>query len=235
VIVMPAIDVRGGRAVRLVRGRTEQETVYAEDPAEVARRFAREGATWLHVVDLDAALGRGANRDSVAATVRASDASCQIGGGLRSMAAVEGALGLGAARAVVGTEAVADPGFLRHAVRRFEGAMVVALDTDGDRVLVRGWTAPAGPLPDLLVRLSEAGAPRFLVTAVERDGTLQGPDLALYQRVLDLTDRPVLASGGVRAAGDVRALAGVGVEGVVVGTALYEGTLTLAEALEAAA
>ena len=230
-IVIPAVDVRGGRAVRLVRGRPEDETVYEADPVEAARRFAEAGASWLHVVDLDAALGTGHNREAIGRVVAEAGIPVQLGGGLRSPYDVERALGR-AARAVVGTAAL-EPAFVRDAVARFGDRIVVALDVDEDVVRVRGWTAEAGRVDDLLPRLDEAGAPRFLVTAVDRDGTMAGPDMALYERLAGLTKRPILASGGVRTADDLRALAATGVEGVVVGKALYEGTLDLAEALEA--
>lgn len=233
-ILVPAIDVLGGRVVRLVRGRPGTESVYSDDPARVAQAFARGGAGLLHVVDLDAALGTGDNREAIAGVIRASGVAVQVGGGLRTLAAVGAMVEAGAARVVVGTEAVADPGFLEEAVASFGDRVVAALDTDGRRVLVQGWTEAAGPLEAVLGALEAAGAPRFLVTAVARDGTLGGPDLALYRRVAALTDRPVLASGGVRHAGDLRALAATGVEGAVVGRALHEGALSLADALAAA-
>jgi phosphoribosylformimino-5-aminoimidazole carboxamide ribotide isomerase len=232
VIVIPAIDVRGGRAVRLVRGRPRDETVYDQDPVAVAGRFAASGASWLHVVDLDAAFGEGHNREAIRQLVVSCGVPVQVGGGLRSMGAIEEALAAGAARVVVGTAAV-DPAFVREAVGRFGDRIVVALDVDDELVRVRGWTAEGGRIDQLLPVLDEAGAPRFLVTAVGRDGTLEGPDLSLYERLSALTERPILASGGVRTADDLRALAATGVEGAVVGKALYEGALELAEALEA--
>lgn len=231
-IVIPAIDVRGGRAVRLVRGRPEDETVYGQDPAEVAERFAADGAERLHVVDLDAALGTGDNGWVIRSLIGSCGVPVQLGGGLRSLEAVEAALEGGADRAVVGTAAT-DPGFVRELVVRFGDRVVVAVDVDEDLVRIRGWTAEGGRIDDLLPRLHDAGAPRFLITAVGRDGTLEGPDLDLYVRVARMTDRPVLASGGVRTAEDLRALSEAGVEGAVVGTALYEGTIRMAEALEA--
>jgi phosphoribosyl isomerase A len=232
VIVIPAIDVRGGRAVRLVRGRPEAETVYGDDPVEVAGRFAADGAERLHVVDLDAALGAGDNGVVIRRLIGSCRVPVQVGGGLRSQDAVEAALEVGADRAVVGTAAT-EPAFVRQLVDRFADRVVVAVDVDDDLVRVRGWTVEGGRIDDLLPRLHDAGAPRFLITAVGRDGTLEGPDLGLYQRVARLTDRPVLASGGVRTTEDLRSLSHVGVEGAVVGTALYEGTIRLAEALEA--
>lgn len=233
-IVVPAVDIRGGRAVRLTRGRREDETVYGQHPAAVAEAFVRRGATWLHLVDLDAAFGDGSNREVVRRVVAAAGIPVQVGGGLRSADAVEAVLAAGAARAVVGTAAASGRSFMEDVATRFGDRVVVALDTDGREVRVRGWTEGAGDLDEVLRRLDEAGAARFLITAIGRDGTLEGPDVHLYERVLRMTDRPVLASGGVRSADDLRALAATGVEGAVVGKALYEGTLDLAEALEAA-
>ncbi len=221
--------------VRLHRGRPDEETVYADDPAEVATGFAAEGAAWIHVVDLDAALDHGDNRDVIRALLAAARASVQVGGGLRTPAAIDEVIVAGAARIVLGTEAITDESFLPHAVGAHGNRVVVALDVDGDRVRIRGWTEDAGPIGDALPRLETAGAPRFLVTSVSRDGTLEGPDLALYERLTAATSRPILASGGVRHADDLRSLVATGVEGVVVGRALYEGTLSVAEALEAVA
>jgi phosphoribosyl isomerase A len=233
-IPIPAVDVRGGRAVRLTRGSPEATRVYADDPAEVAARFGDQGAALVHLVDLDAALGSGDNRAVIRRAIGAAGVPVQVGGGLRTRAAVREVLEAGAARAVLGTEAVADPGFLRRCLEEHGDRIVVAVDTDGARVRVRGWTEDAGPYEEVLARLAEEGAPRFLVTAVARDGTLEGPDVELYRRTVALTDRPVLASGGVARLDDLRALASTGVEGVVVGKALYEGMFTLPEALEAA-
>lgn len=234
-IVIPAIDVRGGKAVRLTKGSPDAETVYGEDPAEVAARFASEGASWLHVVDLDAALGSGDNREAIRGIVGAAQVPVQVGGGLRSIGAAQEVIGLGATRVVLGTEAVTDATFLRTALQWLGDKVVVALDTDGDQVRIRGWTEDAGPLDEIVARMEEAGVQRLLVTAVARDGTLEGADLGLYERVLGLTRAAVIASGGVSGPDDIRALAATGVESVVVGKALYEGTMTLAEAMEASA
>lgn len=198
-------------------------------------RFAAEGAAWIHVVDLDAVLGRGDNRAVIQGVLAASRASVQVGGGLRTPAAVDEAIVAGAARVVLGTEAVTDESFLPQAVAAHGDRVVVALDVDGERVRIRGWTEDAGTIDESLPRLEAAGAPRFLVTSVSRDGTLEGPDLALYERLTAATSRPIQASGGVRHADDLRSLMGTGVESVVVGRALYEGALSVAEALEAVA
>lgn len=232
-IVIPAIDLRGGRCVRLTQGDPGRERAYLDDPVAVARRFEADGAPWLHVVDLDAALEEGSSRDVVAAICRAVDVPVQTGGGLRTGAAVDAALAAGAARAVLGTAAAADPTFVTRAVERHGERIVVAVDVRDGRVATRGWREAGPPVEEALPALDRAGAPRFLVTSVAVDGTLEGPDLALYGRVTALTGRPVLASGGVGSLQDVRRLAATGVEGVVVGKALYDGRLTLAEAVAA--
>jgi phosphoribosylanthranilate isomerase len=232
VIVIPAVDLREGKVVRLRRGRPDEMTVYSRDPAETARVFVADGASWVHVVDLDAAFEVGDNRAVISDLARVAGTAIQVGGGLRSRSLVEEVLALGAARVVLGTEAIVDPAFLGACVERYGDRVVVALDTDGDEVKVRGWTEPAGGFAEVLERLVDAGAPRLLVTAIARDGTLEGPDLDLYQRVMDRADLPVLASGGVGSLEDLRRLARVEVEGVVVGKALYEGAFTLREAME---
>jgi phosphoribosylformimino-5-aminoimidazole carboxamide ribotide isomerase len=235
VIVIPAVDIRRGRAVRLRQGRSEEETAYSDDPESVANAFVDQGAQLLHLVDLDATFGTGDNRDAIRRVLASANAGVQVGGGIRALDEAAGFLNAGAARIVIGTQAVRTPGFLEVAVQRFGDSVVVALDVKGDRVRVRGWTDEAGTLDETLPRVLQNGAPRLLVTQVARDGTLEGPDLALYERLVERTDTPVIASGGVRDAGDLRALSATGVEGVVVGKALYEGRLTLAEALEAVA
>jgi phosphoribosylformimino-5-aminoimidazole carboxamide ribotide isomerase len=228
--VIPAIDLRGGRCVRLLRGDPAHAVVYGDDPVAVARRFEEAGARMLHVVDLDAALEDGDNRGALLSICEAVGIPVQTGGGLHDRHDVDRVLTLGAARAVLGT-AARDPDFVRQTVERHGDRVVVALDTRDGRVMVRGWRDTAGPLERFLPVLDSAGAPRFLVTSIGADGTLEGPDLDLYRRVMELTDRPVLASGGVATADDLRDLDALGVEGVVVGKALYEGTLPLEEAL----
>jgi len=229
VVVIPAIDLREGRVVRLRRGDPGTATVYGDDPVAVARRFEEGGARRLHVVDLDAALGEGDNRDAIVAICRAVHARVQVGGGVRSVAAAKELLAAGAARVVLGTRAALDPAFVREAVAAAGDRVIVALDVRAGRIRVAGWREEGPPLEEALAALDAAGAPRFLVTAIDADGVLAGPDLELHRAVLARTERPVLASGGVRGADDVRALAELGVEGVVVGRALYEGTLRLEE------
>ncbi|MEO8422744.1 MAG: 1-(5-phosphoribosyl)-5-[(5-phosphoribosylamino)methylideneamino]imidazole-4-carboxamide isomerase [Actinomycetota bacterium] len=231
-IVIPAIDLRGGRAVRLVRGNPEEETEYSADPVEVAERFQEEGARRLHVVDLDAALEQGSNSEVVKAICHAVAIPVQVGGGIRSLESIGEVLGLGAARAILGTAAAAiDAAFVARAVEEFAEHVVVALDVRGGHLMTRGWTEEGPALEDVLPALNETGAARYLVTAIARDGTLEGPDLTLYGRVLKLTDRPVIASGGVRDADDVWALRDLGCEAVVTGKALYERTLKLAQVI----
>jgi phosphoribosylformimino-5-aminoimidazole carboxamide ribotide isomerase len=229
VIVIPAIDLRGGRCVRLFRGDPTAETVYDADPVAVARGFEAEGARRLHVVDLDAALGSGSNRDVVVAICRNVAIPVQLGGGIRSVESVERALADGAERAILGTGAILDPGLVADAVRRFGDRIAVAVDVRGHELALHGWRDRGPRVGEAIRTLCDVGAPRLVVTSVQRDGTMDGPDLSLYERVLAMTDLPVIASGGVRKAEDVRALRDLGLEGVVVGKALYAGTLRLSE------
>lgn len=233
-ILVPSIDLRGGRVVRLVQGDPGRETGYGTDPLGAAAAFAAAGARLLHVVDLDAALGLGTNRAAVAAVAalcRDAGLPVQVGGGLRTLEDVDAVLALGAARAVLGTAAARDPDLVRAAVRRHGERIVVAADARGGRVMVDGWRRDAGPLEGIVRALERSGAPRFLVTAIAVDGTLAGPDLELYRRLASLTDRPVLASGGVGSLADLHALAAAGVEGAVVGRALHDGRIRLEDAL----
>jgi phosphoribosyl isomerase A len=229
VIVIPAVDLRGGRAVRLRRGDPSEETAYANDPVEVAQRFQEQGARRLHVIDLDAALGEGDNREAITAICRSVVVPVQVGGGIRSLEAAAAVFEAGAARAILGTAAAADATFVERAVEEFAERVVVAVDVRGGRLMLDGWREEGPELGAALSELNDAGAPRYLVTAIARDGTLEGPDLTLYRQVLKLTDRPVIASGGVRNADDVWALRDVGCEATVAGKALYEKTLKLAQ------
>jgi len=230
-IVIPAIDLRGGRAVRLMQGDPDAETTYAADPVEVAVRFQEEGARRLHVVDLDAALGDGENRERIEAICRAVQVPVQVGGGIRSNDDIGAVLGAGAKRVILGTAAAADPAFVRRAVEEHAEAIVVAVDVRGGHVMVKGWQEEGPALDDALPTLDDAGAPRYLVTSIARDGTLKGPDTKLYEHMLKLTQTPLIASGGVRDADDVWALRELGCEAVVTGKALYEKTLKLAQVI----
>ena len=228
-IVIPAIDLRGGRAVRLRRGDPSEETSYANDPVEVAERFQEQGARRLHVIDLDAALGEGDNREAIGAICRAVVVPVQVGGGIRSLEAAAAVFEDGAARAILGTAAAADATFVARAVEEFAERVVVAVDVRGGRLMIDGWREEGQALEAAIAGLNDVGAPRYLVTAIARDGTLDGPDLTLYRQVLKLTDRPVIASGGVRNAEDVWALRDLGCEAAVTGKALYEKTLKLSQ------
>jgi phosphoribosylformimino-5-aminoimidazole carboxamide ribotide isomerase len=231
VIVIPAIDLRGGRAVRLRRGDPSEETAYAGDPIALAQRFQDEGARRLHVIDLDAALGDGDNRSKIRDICRAVVVPVQIGGGVRSLEDVTALVDNGAARVILGTAAAADASLVARAVEEFAERVVVAVDVRGGRVMTNGWREEGPELEPTLAALNDAGAPRYLVTSIARDGTLEGPDLTLYRQVLGLTDRPVIASGGVRNADDVWALRDVGCEAAVTGKALYEKTLKLSQVI----
>jgi phosphoribosylformimino-5-aminoimidazole carboxamide ribotide isomerase len=228
-IVIPAIDLRHGRAVRLLRGNPDDETTYADDPVEVAVRFQEEGARRLHVIDLDAALDDGDNREVIGAICKAVVVPVQVGGGVRTLEDIGEVVGLGAARAILGTSAALDPAFVARAVEEFAERVLVAVDVRGGHAMVKGWKEEGPAIEELYPALNDAGTPRYLVTAIARDGTLDGPDLRLYRQVLGLTDRPVIASGGVRTAEDVWELRDIGCEAAVTGKALYEKTLKISQ------
>jgi phosphoribosylformimino-5-aminoimidazole carboxamide ribotide isomerase len=228
--VAPALDVLEGRCVRLREGVRERVTVEGGDPVAAARRFAGEGAQLLHLVDLDGAFAGRPTAGLVERVASAVDVAVQVGGGLRTLDAVEGALAAGAARAIVGTAAVS-PDFLRE-VAPLRERVVVAIDVKDGRVATDGWTDAADDLtaPELARRCAEAGIARLLVTNTRRDGSLQGPDTELLAEVL-ATGLPVLAAGGIASLDDLRAVKAIGCEGAIAGSALWLGRFTLAEAL----
>ncbi len=231
--LLPAVDVTGGQAVRLVQGEAGSETGYG-DPLEAALRWQRDGADWVHLVDLDAAFGRGNNRDLLAEVVGKLDIAVELSGGIRDDASLDAALATGAARVNVGTAALEDPDWVRRAIARVGDRIAVGLDVRGTTLAARGWTREGGELFDVLARLDADGCARYVVTDVRRDGTLTGPNLELLAGVTAATDRPVIASGGVSTLDDLRAISQVpGVEGAIVGKALYAGAFTLPEALAA--
>lgn len=239
--LQPAIDLRGGRVVRLVEGDFERETAYSEDPAAVAAGFAEAGARWIHVVDLDGArAGEPRQAVTLAALVGAVEGRvrCQVAGGLRSEPAVAAALDAGAARVVVGTAAIRDPGFAGRLVTRHgPDRIVVALDVRGGLALGEGWRPGASGLPagEALAALADAGIAMFAVTAIERDGRLEGPDFDLLGSLVALGRGRIIASGGIGSIEDLRRVRGIGCVGAIVGKALYEGRLDLREAIAAMA
>jgi phosphoribosylanthranilate isomerase len=230
----PAIDIRDGKAVRLTQGRADAETVYDEDPVEVARGFAATGAAWLHVVDLDAAFtGEPRNRHLIEAIVAETGCRVQASGGVRTLTDVEASIGYGAERVVIGTMALTDPGFVAEALDRVGPRVAVGLDARGTTLQARGWTEEAGELFEALERFTELGVPRFVYTDVARDGMLEGPNLDMLGRVADATSAMVTASGGVSSVADLEALATCHprVDAAIVGKALYSGAVTLTQAL----
>jgi 1-(5-phosphoribosyl)-5-[(5-phosphoribosylamino)methylideneamino] imidazole-4-carboxamide isomerase/N-(5'phosphoribosyl)anthranilate isomerase len=234
-VLLPAVDVADGAAVRLVQGAAGTETSYGE-PLAAALAWQRDGAEWIHLVDLDAAFGRGDNRELLASVVRKLDVAVELSGGIRDDVSLEAALGTGAARVNLGTAALESPDWVRRAIARYGDRIAVGLDVRGTTLAARGWTQEGGDLWQTLARLDADGCARYVVTDVHRDGTLTGPNLQLLREVCARTAAPVIASGGVSSLADLRAIAGltdVGVEGAIVGKALYAGAFTLPEALAA--
>jgi phosphoribosylformimino-5-aminoimidazole carboxamide ribotide isomerase len=235
--ILPAIDLRGGRVVRLRQGDFGQETSFDEDPVGVAVRFAAAGASWLHVVDLDGARnGTSAHAEVIAEIVAAvgNRTAVEVAGGLRDERAVESALTGGAGRAVIGTAALVDPDLAGRLVRTWGAARIaIAIDVRDGRAVGHGWSSSDTGVDavDAVVRLAGAGVATFEVTAIAQDGLLSGPDLALYRRMVGLGIGDVIASAGIASAADLRAVRDLGCRGAIVGRALYDGTLALDEAL----
>ena len=231
--LLPAVDVTEGHAVQLVQGVAGSGGQYG-DPMEAALAWQRAGASWIHLVDLDAAFGRGSNADLLADVVRKVDVQVEMSGGIRDDESLARALGTGCARVNIGTAALENPDWVGDVIARHGDRIAVGLDVRGARLAARGWTAEGGNLMDTLARLNREGCARYVVTDVLKDGTLRGPNLELLRRVCAHTSAPVVASGGVSSLADLRAIAELvplGVEGAIVGTALYEGAFTLEEAL----
>jgi phosphoribosylanthranilate isomerase len=233
--LLPAVDVADGQAVRLVQGEAGSETSYG-DPVEAALAFQEQGAEWIHLVDLDAAFGRGSNRELLAEVVGRLDIQVEMSGGIRDDASLAAALATGCTRVNIGTAALEDPQWCARAIAEHGDRIAVGLDVRGTTLAARGWTQEGGDLWEVLARLDSEGCARYVVTDVTKDGTLQGPNLGLLRDVCAATDRPVVASGGVSSLSDLHAiseLVPLGVEGAIVGKALYAGAFTLAEALVA--
>jgi phosphoribosylanthranilate isomerase len=232
--LLPAVDVAGGQAVRLVQGAAGSETAYG-DPLEAALAWQHDGAGWVHLVDLDAAFGRGSNAPLLADVVRRLDVHVELSGGIRDDDSLRAALATGAARVNIGTAALEDPDWCDRVVGEYGDRVAVGLDVRGRTLAARGWTRDGGDLFEILARLDKAGCARYVVTDILKDGTMRGPNLDLLRDVCTHTDAPVIASGGVSTLDDLRALATlepVGVEGVIAGKALYAGAFTVAEALD---
>nr|WP_277626349.1 bifunctional 1-(5-phosphoribosyl)-5-((5-phosphoribosylamino)methylideneamino)imidazole-4-carboxamide isomerase/phosphoribosylanthranilate isomerase PriA [Arsenicicoccus piscis] len=233
---MPAVDVVEGRAVQLQQGVAGSGWDFG-DPVEAALAWQEQGAEWLHLVDLDAAFGRGSNRDLLARIVGAVDMQVEMSGGIRDQDSLEAALATGCRRVNIGTAALEDPEWTRRAIAEHGDRVAIGLDVRGATLAARGWTKEGGDLWETLARLDAEGCARYVVTDVNKDGMLQGPNLELLRSVCEATDRPVVASGGVSTLADLealRTLVPVGVEGAIVGSALYKGAFTVTEALDVA-
>lgn len=235
--LLPAVDVVDGKAVRLNQGEAGTEQIYG-DPIEAVAMFVEQGAEWIHLVDLDAAFGRGSNYDLIASIVKnQTDVKIELSGGIRDNESLERAIKAGATRVNLGTAALENPEWTRFAIQEYGNKVAVGLDVRGETLSARGWTKDGGNLWETLDRLNQDGCQRYVVTDVKTDGMLTGPNLELMRKVCERTDRPIVASGGVSSLDDIaalRTLTDIGVEGAIVGKALYANKFTLPEALEIA-
>lgn len=232
--LLPAIDVKGGKAVRLVQGELSAESQYG-NPLEVAQEFVAAGAEWIHLVDLDAAFGIGSNAELLAEVISSVDIKVELSGGIRNDESLRKALSTGCQRVNLGTAALEDPEWTAKVIAEFGDRIAVGLDVRGHTLAARGWTREGGDLFETLERLDRNGCSRYILTDVAKDGTLTGPNLELLKEVCAATKQPVVASGGVSTLADlvaIRSLTDIGVEGSIVGKALYAGAFTLQEALE---
>jgi 1-(5-phosphoribosyl)-5-[(5-phosphoribosylamino)methylideneamino] imidazole-4-carboxamide isomerase/N-(5'phosphoribosyl)anthranilate isomerase len=235
--LLPAVDVSGGRAVQLVQGAAGSERVFG-GAVESALRWQRAGARWVHVVDLDAAFGRGSNRELLTSVVAALDIDVELSGGIRDDETLAAALATGCTRVNIGTAALERPEWCASVLAEYGERVAIGLDVRGTTLAARGWTRDGGDLYEVLARLDAAGCTRYVVTDVLRDGMLEGPNVDLLRTVCARTDAAVVASGGVSSLDDLTAIAAltpVGVEGAIIGTALYTGAFTLEAALVAVA
>ncbi|MFK0041600.1 bifunctional 1-(5-phosphoribosyl)-5-((5-phosphoribosylamino)methylideneamino)imidazole-4-carboxamide isomerase/phosphoribosylanthranilate isomerase PriA [Paenarthrobacter sp. NPDC090517] len=234
--LLPAVDIVDGQAVRLLQGEAGSETSYGT-PLEAALNWQNAGAEWVHMVDLDGAFGRGNNAALISEVVSQLNVKVELSGGLRDDESLERALELGVARVNLGTAALENPEWTRKAIDRFGDKIAVGLDVRGTTLAGRGWTKEGGDLWEVLARLEDAGCARYVVTDVTKDGTLQGPNVQLLRQMVEKTGKPVVASGGISSLEDLRVLrelVPLGVEGAIVGKALYAGAFTLPEALDVA-
>ena len=231
--LLPAIDVKGGKAVRLVQGDLAAESQYG-DPREVALEFLAAGAEWIHLVDLDAAFGIGSNAQLLEEVIKSVDLRVELSGGIRDDESLRRALATGCERVNLGTAALEDPEWTAKVIAEFGDRIAVGLDVRGHTLAARGWTREGGDLFETLARLDRDGCARYIVTDVAKDGTLTGPNLELLREVCAATSKPVVASGGVSTLADleaIKSLTAIGVEGAIVGKALYTGAFTLQEAI----
>jgi 1-(5-phosphoribosyl)-5-[(5-phosphoribosylamino)methylideneamino] imidazole-4-carboxamide isomerase/N-(5'phosphoribosyl)anthranilate isomerase len=236
-VLLPAVDVADGKAVRLTQGEAGSETNYG-DPVDAAADWANQGAEWIHLVDLDAAFGRGNNAAVIRKVIKqVRGVNVELSGGIRDDASLEAALATGAKRINLGTAALENPEWAANVIGQYGEAIAVGLDVRGTMLAARGWTRDGGDLWTVLERLEDAGCARYVLTDVTKDGTLQGPNVELLTQVMERTNRPVIASGGISSLDDIQALRDLvplGLEGAIVGKALYAGAFTLAEALDVA-
>lgn len=234
--LLPAVDVKDGRAVRLVQGELSQESIYGA-PLEVALEFQSAGAEWIHLVDLDAAFGRGDNSDILAEIIGALDIKVELSGGIRDDESLARAIATGCRRINLGTAALENPEWTARVIGEHGDLIAVGLDVRGQTLAARGWTSEGGDLFETLARLDRDGCARYVVTDVTKDGTLTGPNIELLKSVCAATSKPVVASGGISNLSDIAdlaALTSIGIEGAIVGKALYAGAFTLGEALKVA-
>ena len=234
--ILPAVDVQNGQAVQLVQGVAGTEKVFG-DPHQAAKRWAEQGASWLHLVDLDAAFGRGSNAELLAEVIAGVDLNVELSGGIRDDASLERALSTGCKRVNIGTAALENPQWCRKVIAAYGERIAIGLDVKGTKLAARGWTREGGDRFETISAMDEAGCQRYVVTDVASDGMLTGPNVTLLRQVCEHTDAAVVDSGGVGSLDDVktlRTLVPEGVEGVIIGTALYLGKVKLPEALAAA-
>jgi phosphoribosylformimino-5-aminoimidazole carboxamide ribotide isomerase/phosphoribosylanthranilate isomerase len=235
--ILPAIDIKEGRAVRLFQGELAKESNYGL-PVEVAQDFAAEGANWIHLVDLDAAFGLGSNFELIQEVISSVDIKVELSGGIRDDESLKRALSTGCNRVNLGTAAIENPEWTARVISQFGEKIAVGLDVRGHTLATRGWTEQGGDLFEMISKLDAAGCSRYIVTDVTKDGTLTGPNLELLKEVCAATNAPVIASGGISALKDLvdlREMRELGIEGAIVGKAIYSGAFSIAQALEVAA
>ena len=234
--LLPAVDVADGKAVRLVQGAAGTETDYGS-PLDAAAQFEEQGAEWIHLVDLDAAFGRGSNQKLIAEVIKSLSLKVEVSGGIRDTESLERALDTGAERVNIGTAALENPGWTAQVIADYGDQIAIGLDVRGTTLSARGWTRDGGDLWEVLAQLEEAGCQRYVVTDVKKDGMLSGPNTDLLRQIAQRTDKPIVASGGISSLDDIaalRALVPAGVDSAIVGKALYAGRFTLPEALDVA-